>query len=415
MSNVNFIFSENIHENKNKLQKNTKIINKNTSREKNSKSILNINLCNFDSKTSKPKNLKSKSKEKIILNSKEKFKKNNFILSTNYHSNKTNDFKNNNTKLNSYGSNNNIKISNIVDKLDFNKMIQTKNQNDKIKLYDKYKINLNNQNKENNKTYNTNISKNLINLDKETNSNLEIELNNKNNELNNKKKELNLIKHNFNTKINLIEKENKNVIKKIENNYEILLSDVENINVDKKNNLDEITNKNYNNYLEQIIGKLYLELSGLKINTVNVSKHEEIIRELKNQLKIEKDETKQIYVEKIKELMNFYDKPEYKNLLENLSFYMKFKEKIEIKKDEISSLNYNFSINEYDICIDKIKLNLINSESEYLNGMMDLEKEYKEMINELKINQNDKFLSLENEINSKFDVIIYLNKEFREI
>ena len=167
------------------------------------------------------------------------------------------------------------------------------------------------------------------------------------------------------------------------------------------------------NEYDDIITKLQLNINNLKNNSVVISKHNNIIEELKINSVNKIEDTKNIYLDKLKELINYFDKPDYRKLIENLNFYMKFKEKLDFSPEDSELLkNLNFSEQEYEIWMDKIKLNLITAECDYINGVIELENNYLDLYEKIKSTQDNKYEIMEKEISDKFDVKFFFKSFF---
>lgn len=128
---------------------------------------------------------------------------------------------------------------------------------------------------------------------------------------------------------------------------------------------------------------------------------------MKNQLNDIKNQSNFLTSKKINEILELFENPEYLNLIEIMKFFFKYKENLDFSNLDFF-LNRGFqSINEYEIWFDKIKLNIINSETDYLKGIIGLEKKYNEFYYEAAFDRNEKLTALENEINTKFSVNIF--------
>lgn len=220
-------------------------------------------------------------------------------------------------------------------------------------------------------------------------------------ELQQKKNEINLLKNNFKKKIELIEQENEKNINNMEKNFNNILNNVENLFISERLKNEDKDKNSYNSF-QYLISKLKLEWVDLKNNSVNISKHEEIIRELRKQLTDQNIQTSSIYNKVLKELLDYFDRPEYLNLIENMRFYMNYRDKLNLSNLDMEKKFEYFSIREYDLWIDKIKLNLIKAESKYLDGMIELETKFNNFIHESNQEETQKFAKLEAEINAKF-------------
>jgi len=178
------------------------------------------------------------------------------------------------------------------------------------------------------------------------------------------------------------------------------------VNLNTSKIIEEEKERNNNLFLKDIVTKLKTELIDLKSNSINISKHEDYLREIKNKLNEKNIETNFLYSKKIKEIIDYFDKPEYVNLIEKMRFYIKYKEKLDFSKIEFDPKENFGTIREYDYWFDRIKLNLINAETDYLNGMIELENKYNEFYIETAFERNKKLNALENEINTKFNVFL---------
>jgi len=225
------------------------------------------------------------------------------------------------------------------------------------------------------------------------------------NELRLKNEEIKILKNNFKKKINLIEEENSKNIEKIEREFYNFIDNME-VNLNTSKIIEEEKERNNNLFLKDIVTKLKTELIDLKSNSINISKHEDYLREIKNKLNEKNIETNFLYSKKIKEIIDYFDKPEYVNLIEKMRFYIKYKEKLDFSKIEFDPKENFGTIREYDYWFDRIKLNLINAETDYLNGMIELENKYNEFYIETAFERNKKLNALENEINTKFNVFL---------
>lgn len=104
--------------------------------------------------------------------------------------------------------------------------------------------------------------------------------------------------------------------------------------------------------------------------------------------------------------MNFFDKPEYRVLMEKLKFYSKFKDKINVDLDDMEKSSLlGLKNDEIEILITKMKIHVIDVETEYVKGLTDLEQKYQEY--EAKFQQSkadDKLESLKKLVMDKFSV-----------
>ena len=106
-------------------------------------------------------------------------------------------------------------------------------------------------------------------------------------------------------------------------------------------------------------------------------------------------------------MMNFFDNPEYRILMEKFKVYMKFKDKfiLDLKDDEKSIMS-NLKNDEIEIILSKMKLHLLNVETGYLKGLSELEQKYQEY--EIKFHQekhDDKLENLKMIVLDKFSVL----------
>ncbi len=246
------------------------------------------------------------------------------------------------------------------------------------------------------------VSDKEINRKKIDNNHLII--NNLENELKEKNDEIKILKNNFIEKIDLIESENKIVLNQIEEEFNRVIS---RMNRKYKENINglEVNSLGIKNHYDDFITKLNLNIINLKNNTVDAKEHENLIQNLKTRALEKIEGEKNNYDEKLRELLEYFDKPEYRKLINNVNFYLKFKEKINFTNDDLNYIEqFNFTDQEYDIWMDRIKLNVITAECDYINGVINLESEYKLLYDKIKYNEEDKFTFIENEIKDKFDV-----------
>jgi len=115
---------------------------------------------------------------------------------------------------------------------------------------------------------------------------------------------------------------------------------------------------------------------------------------------------KSLFNKKLKEMMNFFDKPEYRILMEKIKFYTKFNEKlhIEFKENERGSMN-ELKNDEIELLISKMKIHMIDVETRYLKGLSEMEQKYQEL--ESKFHQSkadDKLENLKKIVLDKFSV-----------
>lgn len=238
-------------------------------------------------------------------------------------------------------------------------------------------------------------------------NNLETELIVKNNEIK-------TLKKNFKEKIEFLEIENKKNVDKLEDQFENIMG-----NIGQKHNQNitgmEANSLQMKNEYDELVAKLQSNISNIKHNSVNIFKHESVIEELKSKTNNEIQESKDIYQAKMNELVNYFDKPEYRKLIENINFYIKFKERMNFSIEDVEFLdNVNISDQEYELWMDRIKLNMVTAECDYINSVLELETDYKKDFDKIRLEENRKFQFLENEINDKFEVIS-LNKFFIKI
>ena len=341
----------------------------------------------------------------------------------------TNKFNNNNPPKNNTLSqseiteiNNYNKFTQNQKEIEINSKINKINLNEKENLPNKYTNFYYNQtsplkNMQKDNIYNLNgnlqnnfsLKKNNLNS---PNDNEHLIINNLENELKEKNNEIKILKKNFKEKIFLVETENKKTISNLEDQFNNI---VENINKNSSENFSglEISNVQMKNEYDDIITKLQLNINNLKNNSVVISKHNNIIEELKINSVNKIEDTKNIYLDKLKELINYFDKPDYRKLIENLNFYMKFKEKLDFSPEDSELLkNLNFSEQEYEIWMDKIKLNLITAECDYINGVIELENNYLDLYEKIKSTQDNKYEIMEKEISDKFDVKFFFKSFF---
>jgi len=229
-------------------------------------------------------------------------------------------------------------------------------------------------------------------------------INNLEKELKEKNDEIKLMKKNFKEKIELIEKENIKIVNNLEDQFDDIVNNM-NVNYIENVNGLEVNSLRIKNEYEEILSKIQSNMVNLKNNTVDVRKHESIVQDLKTKSFLKVEEFKNNYEEKLRELINYFDKPDYRKYIQNINFYLKFKEKIDFSPEDLNIIeSVNFSDQEYELWIDRIKLNLISAECNYINGVIDLENDYLSLYEQIKINETDKFKYLENEINDKFEV-----------
>lgn len=248
------------------------------------------------------------------------------------------------------------------------------------------------------------ISNNPINAGKDSNVTEKLIIKNLENELKERTDEIKVLKKNFKEKIDILEDENKKTIDQLEEQFNRM---VENINKNHSDNVTglELSNLQIKNEYDDLIAKFQRNILNLKSNSMPVKKHEEIIKELNTKSFVKFEEHKNIYQEKFKEVIKFFDKPDYKKLIENINFYIKFKEKIDFTPEDLQILETsNLSNQEFDIWMDRIKLNLVTAETDYINGIIELENNYLNLFEKIKGNEFEKFQILENEINKKFEV-----------
>ena len=346
--------------------------------------------------------------------------------------NKTNNVKNiNNSHLSDIFLVNQLNLKKFSDK-NFNFKINNKENSDNIKNPENISIEKNNKfegfhikkainnseilkdesfgnfsrNKLTNKN-NTNLwldANNDKQLNMKFNKNDNLIINNLEKELQGKNEEIKIMKNNFKEKIELLENENKKTVNKLEDQFNHIIENVNKNYIENVSGL-EINTLHVKNEYDDTVMKLHSNILNLKNKSVELNKHENIIQDIKTKAFMKIEDYKNNYEDKLKELINYFDKPEYRKLIQNINFYMKFKEKIDFTPEDLNFIEHiNFSDQEYDLWMDRIKLNLITAECDYLNGVMELENNYLQIYEKIKSSEIDKFINLENEINEKFDV-----------
>ncbi len=339
--------------------------------------------------------------------------------------------KSSNNSTSQYNIENNFNKKNVTDKLNYNKYnLKTNNDNDimnKIHSSETRPILLNSIKKEkkvnNSELIKENFGQFLKNTiyqnehkGKQLNQknpindifeNEKVIINNLESELILKNDEIRILKKNFKEKVGLIENENKKIVNNLENQFNNVINNLNHNHIETINGLEIKTLKVKNEY-DEILSKIYSNILNLKNNSVDIKKHDNIIQDLKTKSFVKIEEYKNNFDEKLRELINFFDKPDYRKLIHNINIYMKFKEKIDFTADDLNFIdNFNMTNQEYELWIDRLKLNLISAECDYINGVVDLENNYLNLYEKIKLQERDKYKIVENEINEKFGVSIY--------
>lgn len=228
-------------------------------------------------------------------------------------------------------------------------------------------------------------------------------------ELKQKNEEIKKMKKNFTDKIGLIENENKVSLNNLESEFTLLINNIKKNYYENVNGLEINSSKIKNSY-DDIISKLHANILNLKNDSIDSKIHERIIQEIKTKTFIRIEDEKDNYNKKLKELIDYFDKPDYRKLMNNINFYLKFKEKFDLNYDDIYEIpKTNFTDQEYDLWMDKIKLNLITAECDYINGIIGIENEYNTLYDTIKYNEHEKLNLIEKEINDKFNVFYFLH------
>ena len=271
-----------------------------------------------------------------------------------------------------------------------------KNNNQFKNLY----LNDRKTNLDNNKSFSNKINKSI----EKNSDNENFIIHNLEKELKEKNEEIKLIKKNFIEKIDRVENENTSILNNLEEEFNKVIINMKKNYKDNVNGL-EINALGIKNIYDDFIAKLNSNIINLQNNTVDAQKHDKIIKELKTKSFIKSEEEKNNYDEKLKELLDYFDKPDYRKLINNINFYLKFKDKFNFTNDDLNYIeNLNFTDKEYELWMDRIKLNLITAECDYINGVMNIENEYKSLYEKIKYKVEDKLQNIEIEINEKFDV-----------
>jgi hypothetical protein len=240
------------------------------------------------------------------------------------------------------------------------------------------------------------------------------------NEIKSKNEEIKTLHSNIKEKLKLIEAENKIALEAIESGYKNLVENINNANENKINEMIYQSNLVKSQY-EEIIQKLKIEYSYSKINKIDIAEHARIVQESQEMWKDNYEQLKKLFIEKLKDLINFFNKFEYKQVLEKINLYSKICGDVEkfgfnSELENYFKNNQEFFINEeYNIWVNKIRIRLVDIEKEYIENISAIEANYLCNYRSSENNKNKKLDDLQIILEERFKVLFYNFKALERI
>ena len=216
----------------------------------------------------------------------------------------------------------------------------------------------------------------------------------------------NIYNNNMNEKIDInssfnddiiiqIKKENNKEINKIKSLYELKIREISLFYETKFCDLNKLLNNNLNEY------KL------LSSNYISLAQHKTIINDIKknyNELLNKTKENCEKVIKKLTDIMK--NKTKYKDLIKRLQLYTIYEVKInDIEKIIINNLNekLNNNIKGNNYFNDFYLISQLDEDINYHKKIFELNQLYQEKLTELKINNNDQFDNLINQVKYIYD------------
>lgn len=238
---------------------------------------------------------------------------------------------------------------------------------------------------------------------------LKLIIKNLDNEIREKNDEIKVLNKNFKGKIRLIEQENKKSLDHLESKYKFqLYSATQNhkhlMNDIKQENLNTIAN------YEEVINKILNEYNDYKSQSIHLSSHNQKINEVNLIWKEHNDKMKKEFENKIKEISQNLDNPMNRSLLEKMQFFgthiKKFEDILKVKfKEEKGKDIKNYEINELYAYLDKIKINTLETNAEFLKEMAEIQINFESNFSNLNFRENNKLEKLKEVVKKKFSEI----------
>ena len=188
-----------------------------------------------------------------------------------------------------------------------------------------------------------------------------------------------------------IKKENNKQINEIKDLYERKIKEISLFYELKIFDLNKLYKNNLNEY------------KNLSSNYISLTEHKTIINDLKSNYNDLLNKTKDNYNKLIKELTDIMkNKTKYQDLIQRLQLYTMYEIEInEIEQKLVNSLNEKITNRErgtYYYFNDYYLLSQLDEDINYHKNICELKQEYEEKLSELKINNNNKFNKLINQV-----------------
>jgi hypothetical protein len=219
------------------------------------------------------------------------------------------------------------------------------------------------------------------------------------------------LENNIKEKLKQIELENKTLVESVESQYKEVIDAIATLNEKKVNELVYQNNLLKNQY-EEMMRKLSIEYSYDRFNMIGLAEHTEAIRGNDNRWKSKYEDLKGSFIEKLNELIAFFDRNEYRVLLEKINLYAMLCEKLgDLDVDDklkclIEDNKTFLNSQEYDIWVSKVKLKTIQIESEFIKGISDIETTYITGYKYIDNKQSSKLDKLQVLLDERFKVFV---------
>jgi hypothetical protein len=238
------------------------------------------------------------------------------------------------------------------------------------------------------------------NIQKTVIKNLEQELREKNDEIK-------ILKKNFLEKINQMEAENKKTIEQVEQqnktSSEKLQNNHDNLKVELNFQLTQMKTQ-----YEEILSKLVADLKLSKHNNVSIHLYNTKINEVSTKWNENNLKLKSNYEKNLSEVFNLIDKSEYKELMERIRFFDKYKDRINFPLPsfiEKSKLN----LTSEEALNDIIRLKLLEVEASHLKECGKIQIEFEKIINEHSEKNKNKLEKIKEFTLSRFKEVENIN------